>query len=109
MARPPKELVESILRSLKERPKDWEIDDYSATNHGAGVEVWIGNELYGMEITVGDRNGRKTYGGVIIGSILVAWRWRLYLAAMKARKANHWIEPGSTATASVVALLDAAQ
>lgn len=108
MARPPKELIEAILKSLRERPSDWSFSRHEAENVTAGVTVWVGNELYGMDVTVRDRNGSKCYGGVALGGALVPWRWRVYLAVERARRESGYIWPGSTATESALRKLSAA-
>lgn len=83
MARPPKELVDAICESLRDRPEEWRFDEWSARHVSGRITVvgWCDGETVEIEVP----NGK--FGGLLILLCLfVPWRHRIVSAALKARE-----------------------
>lgn len=73
-----KSVVESVISSLLRAPSEWNLTAYLAT-HSSGVEVWIGNDGWGLSIR--PVNDRRSIGGVCaIGWRFIGWRRRIWKA-----------------------------
>ena len=90
---PPRELVDSIVQSLRDRPQEWS-DDFS--HHRASrVRIHSPDDSGFMSISIRSAEGFNLaeYGGALFFiSVLVPWRWRIYRAVRRARavKKSEW-------------------
>jgi len=81
MARPPKELVDAICESLRERPEEWRTGDNATFSCGS---LFIPNvrDIQKMGVSAGG----APYGGYSRLGFLAPWRWRVWLAARSCHK-----------------------
>lgn len=74
MSKPPKELLEVVISSLRTDPKAWKFRNCAASNEKLRAEIWMENRYYGTELKVGSCK----YGGVTFISSFFGWisPWR---------------------------------
>ncbi|MCH6205269.1 hypothetical protein L3V16_15640 [Brucella ciceri] len=74
-------MISAVLDALKNNPAEWHFTEYRATNRNRGIDIWIGNGLYGLDV-----NG---YGSVTVLSCffgwLIPWRLRVWRAVWRAK------------------------
>lgn len=103
MARPPKELVDAICESLRERPEEWCFGKYRTSNGRCGVSISSPDDPTIIDINVrGVEFGGLTFFSAIFG-MFVPWRVRISWAVWRARP-DASTERRSTALAAAASL-----
>lgn len=75
MRKPPEELVDAIVWSLK-NDESWTIDYYYARHARSGISIWVANRSWALRIRVGG----VEYGGVVVFGWMHRWRRRVWSA-----------------------------
>jgi len=92
MARPPKELVDAICESLRDRPEEWCFYDHCAYHHEARVTISLHGE-FGLPCSISA--GRAIYRCNGLGTWpwhwLNGWRRELRRSALAARMTSDWM------------------
>ena len=84
---PPRELVDSIVQSLRDRPQEW--CDHFRHHKASGVRIHSpeNSDFMSISINSGWGSDLAEYGGTLFFiSVLVPWRWRIYRAVRCARR-----------------------
>lgn len=77
MNRPPQQVLDAVLLSLRENRDDWDVSLHKARNEKIGAEVWIANRLYGLQLQIpGAEWGGVTTAGTFFGRFM-PWRRQL--------------------------------
>ena len=87
---PPRELVDGIVQSLRDRPQEW--SDHFRHHKASGIRIHSPENSDFMSISIHSDFGSELadYGGTLFFiSALVPWRWRIYRAVRSARSARH--------------------
>lgn len=77
-------IVKAALNSLNNHPEEWQFSEYRAVNRKRGLNIWIGNKLYGLDI---NEFGSVTPASVFFGW-LIPWRVRIWRAVWRAKAAQ---------------------
>lgn len=108
MKKPPEELVESVLTSLKDE-EGWLFDRFVAEHKHSGVEVWIGNEAWGVHISVPRYPDSSRFSSIRYdeewGLLSPGWKKRLYRAAIEARDRSTFAKDQYAPVARAIAKL----